>query len=183
MKVAPPSVHCDSWTWWPAASTVAMVAVVVLAGGMPGPQSVALPLLAVLVFPAALLLLTGWACALFLLRRPHKAFSALLAIAVPALLVIPICLIQPYVHLALTLTFGIGYLGRAPDEKQPVAVYDWSTGLTGGPDTFLIHDMTDAVALPEPKGDLSAWKNTDFLRDCSGKSQHLIGHYYVCVIE
>ena len=89
--------------------------------------------------------------------------------------------VEPYVHLALTLGLGVGYLGPAPPQGQPVAIYDWSTGLAGGPNTFLIRDTTDAIAAPRAKNGSPAWKNDALLEECSGRSQHLIGHDYVCI--
>ena len=183
MEVASASVGFDKWIWWPTSSTVAMVALFVFIGGMPGPLNVPLFLLALVACPGVALLLIGWAFTLFWQRRPHEAISALLAVVVPVLLLVPMALIEPYVHLGLMLTFGIGYLGPTPLEGQPVGIYDWSIGMVGGPNTFLIHDTTDAIASPETKGDLSAWRNTNFLRECADRSQHLIGHYYVCVID
>jgi hypothetical protein len=181
MEVASAAEGFDRWIWWPTAGTVAMVAVFVFVGGMPGPLNALLFLLAVVACPGVTLLLIGRSFALFRQQRPRGAVSALLAVAVPVLLLVPMGLMEPYVHLGLMLTFGIGYLGSAPHDGEPVGIYDWSTGMVGGPNTFLIHDTTDAVALPDAKSDLPAWRNTDFLRKCAGKSQHLIGHYYVCI--
>jgi hypothetical protein len=182
MTVSPAAVSVDRWIWWPTASTFAMVAVFVFVGWMPGPLNVPVTLLSIVACPVAVLLLAGWAFALFWQRRPRGAFSASLAVAIPALLLVPMALLQAYVHLGLTLAFGIGYLGTAPQKGQPIGIYDWSTGLVGGPNTFLIHDTTDAVASAEVKGDLSVWRNKDFLRRCAGRSRHLVGHYYVCVV-
>ena len=123
-----------------------------------------LPLLAIVVFPVVTLLLIGWACVLLFRQLSRKAASALLAVAVPALLLIPISFAQPYVHLGLMLAFGIGYIGPTPDAGQRVGIYDWSTGLAGGQSTFLVHDTTDAIASPETR-DTSAWRNVDFLKN------------------
>jgi hypothetical protein len=158
-----------------------MVVLVAVVGGMPGPLSLLLPLLAIVAAPIAFLLLVGGACVFFWRQRLRKGLSALLAAAVPVLLVVPIGLLQPYVHLALMLALGIGYIGPTPDAGQRVAIYDWSTGFAGGPSTFLIHDTTDAIASPETR-DISAWRNDEFLKDCAATARHLIGHYYVCDI-
>jgi len=182
MTVSPAAVSIDRWIWWPTASTFAMVAVFVFVGWMPGPLNVPVTLLSIVACPVAVLLLAGWTFALFWQRRPRGAFSASLAVPIPALLLFPMALLQAYVHLGLTLAFGIGYLGTAPQKGQPIGIYDWSTGLVGGPNTFLIHDTTDAVASAEVKGDLSVWRNKDFLWSCAGRSRHLVGHYYVCVV-
>jgi hypothetical protein len=182
MTVSPAAVSIDRWVWWPTASTFAMVAVFVFVGWMPGPLNVPMTLLSIVACPGAALLLAGWAFALFLQRRPRGAFSASFAVAVPALLLVPMALIQPYVHLGLTRAFGIGYLGPPPQMGQPIMIYDWSTGIVGGPNTFLIYDTTNAVASAWVKGKPSDWRNQDFLRACEGRSQHLLGHYYVCVV-
>ncbi len=182
MTVSAAPAGIDRWIWWPTASTSAMVAVFVFVGCMPGPLNVPVTLLSIVACPVAVLLLAGWAFALFWRRRPRGGFSAFLAVVVPAFLVVPMALIQAYVHLGLTVAFGIGYLGGAPQKGQPVGIYDWSTGVVGGPNTFLIHDTTDAVAVAAVKGGHSGWRNTDFLRECAGRSRHLIGHYYVCVV-
>jgi hypothetical protein len=158
-----------------------MAAFFVVVGEMPGPLNTLLSLLAIVACPGVALLLVWRAFALFWQRQHRSALSACLAIAAPALLLFPMALAAPYVHLGLTLTFGLGYLGLAPKEGQPVGIYDWTTGMVGGPNTFLIHDTTGAVAAPEAKGDHSAWRNTDFLKVCAGRSRHLIGHYYVCI--
>ena len=157
------------------------MALFVFVGGMPGPLSLVLPLLAIVVCPVVTLLLAGSACLLGWQRRPRGAASALSALAAPVLLLVPMVLIEPYVHLGLTVGFGIGYLGSPPPEGEPVAIYDWSTGLAGGPNTFLIHDRTDAIASSQAKGGSPAWGDNGFLTDCAGRSRHLIRHYYVCI--
>ena len=157
-----------------------MSALCVLACGWPGPLNLLVSVLAVIACAVVALLLIAAACVLAWQRRPRKAAAAVLALAVPVLMVAPLALMGPYVHLWLTVTFGIGYIGPAPSAGQPVAIYDWSTGMVGGPNSFLIHDPTDAMARPQSKNAPPEWRNNDFLRECSGKSQRLIGHYYIC---
>ncbi len=181
MNVASASVGVDRWAWWPTSCTVAMAALFVFVGGLPGPLNLLLTLLAIMACPAVGLLLIGAACALGWQRRPRGAISALLALAAPVLLLVPMLLVQPYVHLGLTLGFGIGYIGPAPLEGRRVAIYDWSTGMVGGPNTFLIHDPTDVIASSRTNTGVLAWRNDDLLRECAGGSDHLVGHYYVCI--
>jgi hypothetical protein len=59
-------------------------------------------------------------------------------------------------------------------------VFDWSVGLAGGPNTFLIHDVTDEIALPLGQHKYPVETERGFGEDCAGKVQHLLGHYYVC---
>jgi len=180
MKGASTSVKFDRWRWWPTACTVAMVALFVVIDELPGPLNLLALLLTVIACPAATLLLFGSACMLAWQRQLRRAASALLALAAPVLLVIPMALMGRYVHLGLTLAFGIGILGPKPLERQPITIYDWTTGIVGGPNTFLIHDTTDELTLPATKGAPPAWRDNDFFRECVGHVEHLIGHYYIC---
>ncbi len=167
----------DHWAWWPTSCTVAMLAFFVFVGGLPGPLNLLMVLLALLACPAVALLLILVACVLAWQRRPRGAASALIAVAVPIVLLVPMALMEPYVHLALILTFGIGYIGPTPLRGAPVAIQDWSTGMAGGPNTFLIHDTTDAIA------ESQAGRNDVFPDECAGRSQHMIEHNYVCVTD
>ena len=184
MKVASTSPSSDRWAWRPTACTVAVAAFFVFVGALPGPLNLPLMLLAVATVPAATLLLVGSTCVFAWRGRPCLAGSTLSALVAPVLLLIPMVLAQPYVHLALMLAFGIGYIGPAPIEGRPVAVYDWSTGMVGGPNTFLIRDATDAVASSQASGGPSTWpralETSDLLKDCAGRVEHLVQHYYVC---
>ena len=172
----------DRWMWWPTACTAAMIALFIFVGEMPGPLSIFLPALAIVSCPPVALLLIGSAFALGLRRQPCKAVSMLLALAIPAVLLRPIAMVEPYVHLGLTLGFDIGYLDAAPSTEGSATIYDWSTGLAGGPNTFLIHDRTDMIARPVTKDDASSWKATDLLMAYAGRTQHLVGHYHVCIL-
>jgi hypothetical protein len=57
--------------------------------------------------------------------------------------------------------------------------YDWSIGFAGS-NTFLIWDATDEVALPVRLHQHPLSDEQGLGEDCAGKSEHLIGHYYVC---
>jgi len=180
MNVAYAPVKPDRWRLWPAACTVAILALFVVLDELPGPLNLLALLLTIVAGPAAALLLIGSACVLAWQRQLRRAVSALLALAAPVLLLIPMVLIAPYVHLALMLSLGIGTLGPRPSEGRPLAVYDWTTGMVGGPNTFLIHDTTDTIALPLKKGAPPAWRDNDLFRECVSRVRHLIGHYYIC---
>ncbi len=180
MKDASASAKFDRWMWWPTACTVAMTAMFVFVGDLPGPLNIVLVVWALVAGPAVALLLIWLTCVLALRRRQRRAASTLLAVAVPALLLVPMELVADYVHLGLMLTFGIGIIGPMPPAGLPVAVYDWSTGFAGTNNTFLIHDITDAIAQPLTNGVPQAWRGNGWFGECAGKVQHLIGHYYIC---
>jgi hypothetical protein len=184
MKVASASVKFDAWMWWPATCTVAAMALFVVLDELPGPLNPLLLVLTVVAFPVAALLLIGSASMLAWQRQHRRVASALMALAAPVLLLIPMVFIGPYVHLALMLTCGIGTLspqtGPQLLEGGRLAIYDWTTGMVGGPNTFLIHDATDTIALPLTKDAPAAWRDNDLFRECIGRVRHLIGHYYIC---
>jgi hypothetical protein len=181
MKDVLTSDSMDKWAWWPTACTVVMLAFFVFVGNLPGPLNMLMFLLSLLACPAVALLLIVSACVLAWHRRPRGAASALIALTAPVILVSPMALLEPYVHLALMLTFGIGYIGPKPPRGDAVAIYDWSTGMVGSPNTFLIHDTTDAIASPQALATSAAWRNKKFLPGCGYTAQHLTGHYYVIV--
>ncbi len=113
--------------------------------------------------------------------RVCRPASAALALVAPILFCVPITLATEYLHLGLMITFGVGQLGSVPiADDQHFAVYDWSTGLVGGPDTFVIHAPTDKIARPLARNRAAApW---GFGAECAGRSRHLLGHYYLCVV-
>ena len=47
----------------------------------------------------------------------------------------------------------IDFIPQAAMDDKSFAVFDWSVGLAGGTNTFLIRDRTDEIALPlsQPK--------------------------------
>jgi hypothetical protein len=60
------------------------------------------------------------------------------------------------------------------------AAYDWSVGFAGGPNTFLIYDATDEIALPYKLHKQPIAFERGFGDVCAGKVTHLLDHYYVC---
>ena len=114
-------------------------------------------------------------------RRFRMAVSILIAVLLPVLLWKPITWTADCMHLALTVWTGAGQLGRSsmPD-GSPFAAYDWSVGLAGGPNTFLIYDATDEIVLPLTLHKQPIAFERGFGKDCAGKATHLLGHYYVC---
>jgi hypothetical protein len=86
-----------------------------------------------------------------------------------------------YVHLGLTAWCGYGQLGSPPKSNGgQFTTYDWSVGLAGGPNTFLIHDVTDEIALPMAQHTHPSISENGFGEEGAGKVRHLVGHYYVC---
>jgi hypothetical protein len=114
-------------------------------------------------------------------KHPRRAASLLLVLIMPVLLWSPINWAADCVHLGLTVGFGAGQLGSSskPDGSD-FEVFDWSVGLVGGPNTFLIHDKTDRIALPMTQDTQPSVSKDGFGEECAGKMRHLLGHYYVC---
>jgi hypothetical protein len=174
-------VRGDGWAAWPAFTTLAIALIVVILCGLPGVVSFVLIPMTALGAPLVGAGLTVIALVVALRRRPRMAVSILIAVLLPALLWKPITWAADYVHLALTVWTGAGQIGRSsrPD-GSPFAVYDWSVGLAGGQNTFLIYDVTDEIALPLKLHKRPIASEQGFGEDCAGRVTHLRGHYYVC---
>ena len=173
----------DRWIFWPALVSLGIVFTLTLVCGLPGLVSfVMIPISLLGYLITSIVLLTA---AVFFAaeKRPRRAASLLLVLIMPVLLWSPINWVADCVHLGLTVGFGAGQLGSSskPDGRS-FAVYDWSVGLAGGPNTFLIHDETDQIGLPmaqhtDPSNSENGWGE-----GCAGKVRHLLGHYYVCTL-
>lgn len=171
----------DRWTLWPAIGCTVALWLWILVAQMPGGFGFVVGLATILAVPAAAIVVLCFAVVLSAKRRPLRAGSALLAIVVPALLWVPMIWTSDYVHLALTAGFGAGQIGRpAKSDRGQFTTYDWSIGFAGGPNTFLIHDPTDEIALPLNQHKQPIASEMGFGEDCAGKVRHLMGHYYVC---
>ncbi len=160
---------------------MAIALVVAILCGLPGIVSFILIPLTVLGAPFVGAGLLVVALVVAVRRRPRMAVSILAAVILPVALWTPIRRTADYVHLALSVWTGAGQLGHSsrPD-GGPFAIYDWSVGLAGGPNTFLIYDMTDEIALPPKLHKQPLASEQGFGEDCAGKVSHLLGHYYVC---
>ena len=171
----------DRWLLWPSAVTCFTLACALFFCGIPGVQSLWLPLLLLLACPIAAISLLVWFGLAAVRREPRRASSILFALAMPTLLWEPIIWGADYPHLALTAWFGAGQIGSS---ARPVgnefSVSDWSTGLASGPNTFLIHDVTDEIKLPLPRHTQPVESQRGFGDLCAGKVRRLLGHYYVC---
>ncbi|HVI87015.1 MAG TPA: hypothetical protein VM659_01875 [Dongiaceae bacterium] len=171
----------DRWLFWPIVATFLGVFCLALLCQLPGTLSFLLIPLMVLGVPLATIALLALSGVLAAKKRFRKAASVALAILLPILLAGPINWAADCVHLGLTIGFGAGQLGsNSTQEGRPFAIYDWSVGLVGSPNTFLIRDMTDEIALPLAQHKYPITSENGFGEDCAGKVRHLLGHYYVC---
>jgi hypothetical protein len=114
-------------------------------------------------------------------KRPRRATSLLAALAAPFLLSNQIQWAADCVHLGLMVGFEATPAGVAPKpDRSRFAAYDWSTGLAGGPSTFLIYDESDEIAQPLALHKHSPESENGFGESCAGRVRRLLGHYYVC---
>jgi len=171
----------DRWIFWPFFASLGIVFILTLVCGLPGLVSflmIPISLLGYAVTSVVLLVAAGIFAAKM---RPRRAASLLLVLIMPVLLWSPINWAADCVHLALTVEFGAGQLGSSskPDGSN-FEVFDWSVGIAGGPNTFLIHDKTDQIALSVTQHSQSSISESGFGEECAGKVRHLLGHYYIC---
>jgi hypothetical protein len=171
----------DHWATLPAFATLVIALVVAVFCSLPGMLSFVLIPLTVLGAPLVGAGLVVAAAVIAVRRRPRMAISILIAVLLPPLLWKPITWTADVIHLGLTVWTDAGQLGRSskPD-GSPFAAYDWSVGLAGGPNTFLVYDVTDEIALPPKLHKQPIASEQGFGEDCAGKVTHLLRHYYVC---
>lgn len=179
----PSASQPDSWWIWPTVVSVLTTFVGLFLCGLPGLVSfILIPLSALAI------VVTAAAVAVFLIRflvrrQPRRGASVLLALILPLVLWQPIRWSAECAHLALTVATGAGQAGRTSGSRSGAfEVYDWSIGLAGGPNTFLIRDVTDEIALPLKEHKQPASADDGFGEDCAGRVRHLLGHYYVCTM-
>lgn len=173
----------DRWSFKPALVSLATVAVLALLCQLPGTVSfllIPLTLLGFAVTSFTILIVAGYCLAK---RRPRRGASVFFILLLPALLWRPTIFAANLAHLGLTAGFGIGQLGTTPRVKDDsFVVYDWSVGFAGGPNIFLIHDVSDEIALPTAQRKQPQSSENGFGEECAGKVERLVGHYYVCTI-
>lgn len=183
MDVTGVLVGTDGWSLKPALVSWLTVAVLALLCQLPGTISFLLIPLTLLSYAAAsftVVLVAGYC---LVKRRPRRGASVFLILLLPALLWRPTIFAADLVHLGLTAGFGIGQMGTTPRVKDDsFVVYDWSVGLAGGPNIFLIHDVSDEIALPMAQHKLPHSSENGFGEECAGKVERLVGHYYLCTI-
>ncbi len=171
----------NQWSLKPAVVSLIVAAVLQLACELPGLVSFLLIPLSLLGYGAASLLIVTIALFYFIKKRPRRGASVLFAFLLPVLLWRPMNWAVDVVHLGLTAGFGVGQLGSTSmSSNSDFAAYDWSVGVAGGPNTFLIHDATDEIALPMAKHTNPPSAENGFGEECAGRVQRLISHYYVC---
>jgi hypothetical protein len=173
----------DRWSFKPALVSLMTVAVLVLLCQLPGMASFLLIPLTLVGFAVTSLTISIVAGYCLAKRRPRRGVSIFLIILVPALFWRPTIFAANLVHLGLTAGFGIGQLGTTPRVKDDsFVVYDWSVGFAGGPNIFLIHDVSDEIALPIAQHKQPQSSENGFGEECAGKVERLVGHHYVCTI-
>jgi len=173
----------DGWSLKPALVSTTMVAVLTLLCQLPGSLSFILIPLSVLGFGTAAVVILAMAAYCVIKKRPRRAASVLLVLSLPVLLWRPTNWAADFVHLGLTAGFGAGQLGSpSRSNDDGFVVYDWSVGLAGGPSTFLIHDVSNEIALPMAQHKHSPSSENGLGEECAGKVRRLINHYYVCTI-
>ena len=177
-----PSVAGDRWLLWPVVAAITSTTALALLCGLPGLVSFLLIPLSVVAFPIVAITIIVWALVLGARRRFRKAGSVLLALLAPMLLLTPINWTAECLHLGLTVGFGAGEVGPRRPPSAPFWVYDWSVGLAGGPNTFLIRDETDEIALPAALHKLPIASEFGWGETCAGKLRRLLGHYYICIV-
>ena len=171
----------DRWSFWPGFASLGIVFILTLLCGLPGLMSWIMAPVSALFCAIASLVLLAMILISAVRKRPRQIASLSIALIAPILLWWPINWVADCVHLGLTVGFGAGQLGTSSgSDGSGFAVYDWSVGLAGGPNKFLIHDETDEIALPMAQHKDPAASENGFGEDCAGKVRHLLGHYYVC---
>lgn len=165
----------------PALLALVVVAGLALACALPGAVSFFLIPLSLLAYALGAVVILTITVVCLLRKRPRRTASALLILVLPVLLWRPILRAVDVVHLGLSVGFGVGQLGAtSKSEDGSLVFYDWSVGLAGGPNTFLVHDPTDEVTLPLSQNTHPLRGEDNLEEECAGKVEHLLGHYYLC---
>ena len=196
--LGPSPDQCDTWRWWPMGSMIGVWFLFAFLDGIPGSLSFMLIPVSVLSLFLAGMTLIIVVCVFLAQRRIRRAISLALALILPFVFRAPINRAADCLHLAMMLKYGFGVLtpeqarsgaliGRIPPpvaDKKSSAAFDWSVGLAGGTNTFLLYDLKDEIALPLSQHKHPASQGEDgFEQRCAGESTHLFGHYYVCDIN
>ena len=173
-------MKADRWSFKLAFVSLMTVSAFQLACQFPGLVSFILIPISWIIYMIALLVISAMALYCFVKKGLRRGGSILLALLLPVLLWWPINWAADVVHLGITTGFGGGQLGNSKSSDGDFVVYDWSVGFAGGPNRFLIHDVTDEIALPMTKHTHPSSSENGFGEECAGKVRRLIGHYYVC---
>ena len=176
------SENPDRWSFRPGLTAIAIVTVIDLCCQLPGSLNLLLMPLTLLGFVTAAIIIVVLAVLLLFRKRPKRGASILLVLLLPLILWRPITRIAEMIHIGLTVNLGIGQLGVAKVGGEGFTVYDWSIGLVTNPSTFLIHDVTDEIALPLAQHTHPASDEAGFGEGCAGKVSRVLKHYYICEI-
>lgn len=173
----------DRWSLRPATAGLVCAFLFLLLCGLPGLLSfflIPIGMIGGAIFTVALLIVS-------IRRAFRQGFRR--AISTGAMVLLPILLwgsirwLSECAHLLLTTEIGIGQLGNVdPLRNDRFAVYDWSVGLAGGTNIFLIHDPSGEIALPLRQHKTPVVSEDGFGEECAGRVEHLLGHNYVCTI-
>jgi hypothetical protein len=172
----------DRWSLRPGLTSVLTVVVISLGCQIPGGLNLLLIPFTLLGFIVGAIVVVVLAVLLVLRKRPKRGASIFLVLLLPLIFWRPINWIADVIHLGLTVNFGVGQAGVAKKADDDFTVYDWSIGLVTSPSTFLIHDVTDEIALPLAQHKHPAGSELGFGEDCAGKVSRLLRHYYICTI-
>lgn len=181
MNVKGTVIGTDRFLLKPSLICLITVAAVELVCQLPGSVSFFLIPISLLSYGIAVIAIIIGAAYCFIQKRPRRGASLLLMLLLPVLMWRPINRADDLVHLVLTASFGAGELGRPlRSSSADFVAYDWSVGLAGGPNTFLIRDVTDEITLPMARHSHPPRIQNGFEEECAGRVQHLIQHYYLC---
>jgi hypothetical protein len=173
-------VAAERWSFKPVLVSLLIIAAIELVCQLPGSVSFILIPLSLLGYAVALVAVLAMALYFLIKKRPRRGASVLMVFLLPVLLWVPINRAADLVHLGLTVGFGAGQLGAAKSSDSNFAAYDWSVGLAGGPNRFLIHDVTGEIALPTAQRRHPPDFDDGFWEECAGKVRRLAPNYYVC---
>ena len=174
-------MEVDRWSFKIALASLMPVAALQLLCQLPGLVSFVLIPTSLIIYAIAFFAIVAIAAYHFAKIGPRAGASVLLAALLPVLLWRPINWATDVVHVGITVGLGGGQLGTPPTSSDAsFEVYDWSVGLAGGPNTFLIHDVTDQIGLPLAERTHPPGSENGFKEECSGNARRLISHYYVC---
>ncbi len=169
----------DRWSLKFGLVSLATVAAIAMICQLPGTVSFFLIPIAALSFAAGSIIVLGATTFFVVKKRPRTGASISLIVLLPLILWSPIIRASEFAHLGLTAGFGVGQLGSSSSNGSDFTVYDWSVGLAGA-NTFLVHDVTDKIALPISKHTHPLSSEDGFGEECAGRVKRLLGHYYVC---
>jgi hypothetical protein len=174
-------MEIDQWSFRPGLVSILTVTALELICQTPGTASFFMIPISLLGYAIGSIAIFATTVFLLVKKRQRRAASIFLVFLLPLLLWRPINWAADMAHLGLTVGFGTGQLGVTSESRgNDFAAYDWSVGLAGGPNTFLIHDVTDEIALPMVQHTHPSSSEDGFGEECAGKVHRLVGHYYIC---